>query len=176
MLRVTHFKGAGRFTYVKFVTVFTSELVHKKFVVTPSFPFDIADEFWLKREKRSPNNDSTKDLGKFTNDSNLTLPNYVEKILKKGPKFRTPHVLNKKFNEMLNLQLETLTYKLRWNDKLKTDPIDENHTIPFKRNIVSLPPNMKKDLEQQLTALKRLTALSTANPSTEHFPLSLQSH
>ena len=46
------------------------------------------------------------------------------------------------------------TYKLRWSEKMAGSATADNK-IPFKRNTVTLPPNMNEDLEQQLTCLKR---------------------
>ena len=59
---------------------------------------------------------SSKTNDKFTNESSVTLPTYVEKILDKGPKCRAPPALNRNLSDELNLQLETFSYKLRWNE------------------------------------------------------------
>ena len=122
------------------------------------FPFDIVDDFWLRGKggpatsaRHSPNENN---LCKFTNESKCILPNYVENVLEKGPKFRAPHPLNDNFIEKTKLQLEMFTYKLRWSEKMAGSATADNK-IPFKRNTVTLPPNMNEDLEQQLTCLKR---------------------
>ena len=126
------------------------------FVPDLSFPYDFVDGFWLKGERPSLTADaSCKTNHQFTNDSKLILPDYVVNLLEKGPKFRAPHVLNDNFSEGIKLQLETLSYKIRWSEKLKHKSVNEAHQIPFKRNTVNLPPPMKPDLEQQLAALKR---------------------
>ena len=63
-------------------------------------------------------------------------------------------MLGDDFNEKTKLQLEKLSYKLHWDNKLSKEP--KNHyQIPFKKNTVTLPPKMLVDLEQQLSSLKR---------------------
>lgn len=64
---------------------------------------------------------------KFTN---LPLPNYLENLLEKGPKFRAPHVLDNVFKNKTKLQLKKQTYKLRWDNKMKEEP-KRGYEIPF---------------------------------------------
>ena len=122
------------------------------------FHFDLVDDFWFKKEERLANhnlqNFETSE-NQFTNESDVRLPHFFENILGKGPKFRAPHVLNGRFDDEIKMQLEKFTYKLRWNHKMKNEPVSDSRKIPFTRNTVTLPPPMSDDLEQQLTAMKR---------------------
>ena len=120
------------------------------------FPFELVDEFWFTRKGRPlarPASHSIND--QFTNESDVTLPDFVENILEKGPKFRTPHALNGNFKDKVKLQLDALAYKVRWNEKLKSDLSNSDRQIPFHRNTVSLPPKMKPNLELELAMLQK---------------------
>lgn len=62
-------------------------------------------------------------------------------------------MLNSDFNDRIELHLEKLAYKLRWNHKLKENSSDV-YKISFNRTIVTLHPMMRKDLELHLFSFK----------------------
>ena len=108
----------------------------------PRFPFVHFDRFWLRRMDHT---NSVNNNNKFTIDADISVPKDVCDVLEKGPKFRVPHKLNNQTISTAKMDLEVLTYKVRWQDKFKDDPSRQYFHIPFDKNTVKLPPKMTKD-------------------------------
>ena len=92
---------------------------------------------------------------KFTNDTSKQVPRECSRLLEKGPDFRAPPILNKKFIDNVELSLDKLTYKLRWNNLLPHSSLNNKRlVIPFDRNTVSFPKHLDKVSENKLNAFK----------------------
>ena len=138
------------------------------FALQPRFPFHYVDGFWFAPRRsalRSHTYPNDNIQPQVTNDTEISLPNNVHDLLSKGPKFRVPPPLDDKFFDRLNQNLDTLTYKIRWQYHTKDKSSNSSLYIPFPRNTVNLPPPMPKILEDQLICLKndiiRLTTEGT---------------
>jgi len=124
-----------------------------------SFPFPFVDDFWFAGSGRPSPFVPTDIVNeyRFTNDTDIDIPSTVLEILNKGPKFRVPPKLNNNFLEDAKLQLEVLTYKLRWKSVF-SDNIDNDNSdklvVPFQKNSVRLPPKMMKEDEANLACFK----------------------
>ena len=69
-----------------------------------------------------------------------------------GPKFRLPHHINDEFLNDNEIAIESLSYKLRWSHRFSSSGENNQNKlrIPFDKNTVNLPPNMSKELEDNL--------------------------
>ena len=116
----------------------------------PRFPFVHFDRFWFRRMDHS----NLVNNNKFTIDADISVPKSVCDVLEKGPRFRVPHKLNNQTISTAKMDLEVLTYKVRWQDKFKDDLSRQYFHIPFDKNTVKLPPKMSKDKEFDLSVMK----------------------
>lgn len=118
----------------------------------PVFPFPYNDNFWCVRVDRPVTR--TMRLTNFTNDSEHIIPAHINQVLSKGPKFRVPPKLNAKFTDRAKIDLETLTYNLRWKNVFESQDNDNSVIVPFHKNTVKLPPKMKNSDEEKLALFK----------------------
>ena len=124
----------------------------------PCFCFRFNDIWWpsvvTKPKMLVPENRVVSTF--YTNDSDHVVPENVNDLLAKGPRFRVPLYHDNLLRDA-EIQLEVLTYKLRYNcmfenlDKVK----DSTLKVPFPKNSVSLPEKMNRYQENSLSAFKR---------------------
>ena len=121
----------------------------------PRFPFSYVDRFWCVRSSNvGTHAPSVSD--KFINETSIDLPKSVSQLMEKGPNFRVPHKFDSKFMDRIKLDLDILTYKLRWftEVKKKVEPAQVKQLVPFHKNSVKLPPKMTEEKENELILLK----------------------
>jgi len=124
----------------------------------PVFPYPYSDVFLCGATSDFITSDVLMNDGgmKFTNDTSKQVPVVCSRLLEKGPDFRAPPVLNNTFIDKVELELDKLTYKLRWQncfpDNRPTN--DKSLKIPFERNTVRFPKHLEKDGENKLNAFK----------------------
>ena len=111
----------------------------------PCFPYKINIENKINKH-------ATTDI-KFANETGLEVPDAVKDLLNKGPKYRLPNNIDKKFWDKISMNFETLRYNMRWSSKLKDKLIneaDDGLIVPFDKNTCRLPPKMKEEMENKL--------------------------
>ena len=101
----------------------------------PCFPFAYSDDFWCVEVERSGT--SVHMVNNFTNDTEHDIPAPISQLFSKGPKFRVPPKLNANFTDKARLDLETLTYKLRWNHVFQKQDCNRNDLmkVPFQKTL-----------------------------------------
>lgn len=119
------------------------------------FVFHHVDDFWFSGSSSSVHILDHFDSNRLTNETKIVVPNDIKKFLSNGPKFRLPHHIDDDFLNDNEIAIESLSYKLRWshhfNSRGKNNENNENKLqIPFDKNTVNFPPNMSKDLEDNL--------------------------
>ena len=125
----------------------------------PQFHFHFNDVWWPGTVINSDvsitvNNGDRNNF--YTNDSNYDVPEKIKVLLEKGPKFRVPVNLKTNLIRETEMQLEVLTYKLRYKNIFSnTNKTNHNLIVPFSKNNVSLPERMNYYQENSLTAFKR---------------------
>ena len=126
------------------------------FIYAPRFPFPYYDDFWYVRPGTDGATVPFHASNEFINDTDLSIPSAIGRLLEKGPNFRIPNKVNTNVLDKIDLAFEVLTYKLRWFEKLGHRHSDANTLshIPFHKNSVKLPPHMSDDKERHLNCLK----------------------
>ena len=121
----------------------------------PCFHFSFRDSWWP--EENLTTSASTLHSARYVvNDSEHALPTNVEKLLEKGPKFRIPLRVTTEVVKETEKQLESLTYRLRYDEHRKQGelPCRNNLVVPYSKNTVVLPPKMNSYQEGCLIAFK----------------------
>ena len=124
----------------------------------PCFHFHF-DDIWWPVKKTNPNVSCTEDRlddNWFTNDSNYDVPSNIRDFLGKGPKFRIPNNQNYDLLKETKIQLEVLTYKMRYSNTFQYNLNNNNDSlvVPFHKNHVKLPERMNQYQENSLAGFK----------------------
>ena len=128
--------------------------------INPVLPYDLTNnrQEVIFHHQKHPSH-ITLDEGngvKFTNATNIELPNYVIDVVNKGPNYCVTPSINKHFWEGLHLGIYRGFFGFRWREviNLQSNENASNLIIPFVRNRVTLPKACSTEIESRLTALR----------------------